>query len=301
MLFDSIHFQKKYWNIAKRLSLAELQKPDAGRETLFEDDLFNINIGGRGNDLFLGFYSRAGLELVFEKYGIFEAFKEKGFKSPVLHIDTSDPYVHKIMVHCGARKPENMLSELVLKKEIISIKMPFEHELNDKKFETLSIEWMAMQNPKKQFSIQRPRLPGQQYPGLGLASKAIELLMILAWRLKLCGLLNSPENYHNAYLYSRIFFYLNPENQARLLALKRDTQKYPLADVAWALEWGLIKDLNSAKSLQWPAGKQIVPLNGELKSLFNSRLYRQYVKEHLKNFRYELDYKKYKERKRRVK
>ena len=179
--------------------------------------------------------------------------------------------------------------------------MPFEHELNGKKFETLSIEWMAMQNPKKQFSKQRPRLPGQQYPGLGLASKAIELLMILAWRLKLCGLLNSPENYHNAYLYSRIFFYLNPENQARLLALKRDTQKYPLADVAWALEWGLIKDLNSAKPLQWPAGKQIVPLNGELKSLFNSRLYRQYVKEHLKNFRYELDYKKYKERKRRVK
>lgn len=297
MLFNSFRIQKKYWNIAKRLTLAELQKPEKNTDALFEEDLFNVNIGGRGSELFMGFYSKPGLELVFEKYGVYDAFKEKGFKSPILHIDTGDPYVHKLMVHSKSRKPENMLVELVLKKEIVSMDMPFDHALNGKKFETLSIQWMSMQNPLKQFSKERPQLPGQQYPGLGLASKAIELLIIIAWRLKLCGLLNTPENYHNAFLYSRIFFYLNPDYQAILLALKRDTSKYALADVAWALEWGLIKDMNTNLPLKWSPGKQLVPLNGDLKNLFNSRLYRQYVKEKVKDYKYELDIKKYKERK----
>lgn len=296
MIFDSIHFQKKYWNIAKRLTLAELQKPDEDSNHLFEKDLFNVNIGGRGNELFLGFYSRAGLQQIFKKYGIFEEFRRKGFKSPKLTIDTSDPYVHKLLLHSGEKKRENMLVELVLKKEVTKIDMPFDCALKGRKFEALSIEWMAMQNPLGKFTEDRPRLPGQHYPGLGLASKAIELLIILAWRLKLCGLLNTPENYHNAYLYSKIFFYLNPEYQARLLAMKRDMEKYKLADVAWAIEWGFIKDVHTGLPLKWQPGKQIVPLKEELKKMFNSRTYRKYVNMRAKEYNYEFDIDHYKKR-----
>ena len=301
MFFDSIRIQKKYWSIAKRLTLAELQKPDEQEQSFSEQDLFNVNIGGRGNELFLGFYSRPGLELVFEKYGVFDEFRKKGFAEPLLSMDTSDPYVHKLMVHSGSKKPENMLVELVLKKEIVKIDMPFDCALNGKKYETLSIEWMAMQNPLKHFDKKRPQLPGQRYPGLGLASKAIELLIIIAWRLKLSGLLNTPENYHNAYLYSRIFFYLDPDQQARLVAMKRDMAGYALADVAWALEWGLIQDLISGLPLMWQPGKQLVPLDERLKNLFNSRAYRQHVKKKAKEFKYELELEKYKNRKKEAK
>ena len=88
--------------------------------------------------------------------------------------------------------------------------MPFDTEYNGKSYETIAIEWMSLQNPYGEFTKDRPQLPGQQKPGLGVASKAVELLIIMAWRLNLSGLLNTPDHYHNAYLYSRIFYYLNP-------------------------------------------------------------------------------------------
>ena len=271
MAFDPKYVQKKYWNIAKRLTTAELQKSDSRSGYLLEQDLFNVNIGKRGNELFLGYYSKQGLNLVFEKYGLFDVFKKKGFKSTILDIDTSDPYVHKLTVHNESQKPENLLAEVVLKKEIITIDMPFKTSLNGKQFEVLAIEWMSMQNPKKSFSADRPQLPGQQYPGMGIASKAVELLIIISWRLKLSGLLNTPDHYHNAYLYSRIFFYLDPGFQARLKALRRDMVGHCLNEVAWALECGAVKDLNTNQPLKWTPGKQIVPLNTDIKKLFNSQ------------------------------
>ncbi len=299
MVFEPSHVQKKYWNIAKRLTTAELQKSDSRSDYLLEEDLFNVNIGKRGNELFLGFYSKQGLNLVFEKYGIFNTLKNIGFKSPLLDIDTSDAYVHKLTIHDKSKKPENLLAEIVLKKEIITIDMPFKTSLNGRQFEVLAIEWMSMQNPKKLFSADRPQLPGQQYPGLGIASKAIELLIIISWRLKLSGLLNTPDHYHNAYLYSRIFFYLDPGFQARLKALHRDMAGHSLDEAAWALEWGAVKDLNTNQPLKWTPGKEIVPLNSDIKKLFNSFTYRLLVKKMSKNFKYELDMEKYREFKER--
>ena len=172
--------------------------------------------------------------------------------------------------------------------------MPFKTSLNGRQFEVLAIEWMTLQNPEKTFTDERPQLPGQQHPGLGIASTAVELLMIIAWRLKLSGLLNTPDHYHNAYLYSRIFTYLDPGFQARLKAMHRDTAGYSLHETAWALECGAVKDVNTNQPVKWTPGKQIMPLDQDLKKLFNSFTYRLLVKKQSKNFKYEIDLEKYK-------
>jgi len=279
--------KKRYWNIAKRLSTVQLQKESSDQPDFSESDLFNINIGQRGNSFFLGYYSYEGLKLVFEKYGIMRELAEKGFTNVILKVDTSDPYIHKLTLYDRFKKPDKVLVEVVLRRQMIEIQMPFKTPLNGRKYEVLSIEWMEMQNPNGSFTKERPRLPGQHFPGLGMASKAIELLMVTAWRLNLAGLLNTPQNYHNAYLYSRIFFYINPEDQARLKAMKRDLGHWELARVAWAIERGEVHDAISGQILQWPASKQIVPLNTELKALFNSRIYRKFVRERAKSFKFE--------------
>ena len=153
---------------------------------------------------------------------------------------------------------------------------------------------MCLQNPYESFSKDRPRLPGQVYPGLGMASKSVELLMITAWRLNLAGLLNTPQHYHNAVLYSRIFYYIEPQYQAMLKAMQRDLKRFPLYKIAWAVEWGAVRHADSGETLQWPAAKQIVPLNDQLKELFSSKVYRSFVRAEAKNYHFELDENKYK-------
>lgn len=86
-----------------------------------------------------------------------------------------------------------------------------------------------------------------------------------------------------------------------LTAMKRDTKKFPLPMVAWAVEWGTVYDKKTGKPLVWPAGKQIVPLDEELKDFFDSRVYRNYVKERSKEYAYELDLEKYNRRKEQTK
>ncbi len=293
--------KKKYWNIAKRLSTAQLQKESDSDLLIDESDLFYVNIGKRGNNLFLGFYSKEGLKLAFEKYSVTHNLNELGFNDLVFIVNIDDPYVHKLSIYDRIQDPNHLLIEVVLKREIIKIDMPFTTPLNGKSYETLAIEWLCMQNPKASFTRSKPQLPGQHFPGLGMASKAVELMLITAWRLNLSGLLNTPQQYHNAYLYSRIFFYLNPEYEAMLTAMKRDTKKFPLPMVAWAVEWGTVYDKKTGKPLVWPAGKQIVPLDEELKDFFDSRVYRNYVKERSKEYAYELDLEKYNRRKEQTK
>lgn len=285
--------QKKYWEIAKRLTGAQLQKQNEEGNIISENDLFNLNIGKRGHNLFLGYYSLEGIKLALEKYNIIEELNEKGFKNLVFELDTNDPYVHRLSIFNENKSKKNMLIELVLKKYNIIIDMPFDTDYNGKHFETIAIEWMCLQNPYGNFTKERPRLPGQQNPGLGVASKAVELLMLMAWRLNLCGLVNTPDHYHNAYLYSRIFYYLNPDHQAILMALSRDLSTYPLDIVAWAIELGAVYDLIEEKPLKWVIGKQVVPLSNDLNDLFNSKEYKNVVKQKMNTYKFKLDVDEY--------
>ncbi len=289
----SIKIPKKYWYIAKRLSTAQLQKSSDDDSLISEADLFNVNIGKRGRGFFLGYYSKEGLKLVFEKYDVIKLLSNKGFNEIVYELDTSDQYIHRLVVYEKYKKPDKMLIEIVLKKETVTIDMPFETKLNGKRFDTLAIEWLSMQNPHGQFTTKRPKLPGQDFPGLGISNKAVELLIIASWRLKLAGLLNTPEYYHNAYIYSKVFFYTNPEDQARLNALARDTKKYPLDVVSWAMEWGAIKDEVTAQPAKWFVAKQLVALDSELKKLFNSKMYWNIVKEKAKEYKFTLNMAEY--------
>ncbi len=280
---------KKYWQIAKRLTTAQLQREKTDSGFFDETDLFRVDLGKRATSYFLGYYSEEGLKLALQKYGITKELEKKGFKNLVYRVDTSDPYVHRLTIYDSSANPKNMLIESLLKKERKKLELPFEHKMNGYAFDVLAIEWMCMQNPRKPFSSERPRLPGQNHPGLGMASQAVIILMLTAWRLRLAGLLNTPDHYHNAYLYSQIFYYLDPDMQARLVALNRDTKKYRLVEVAWALEWGALIDESTGKPEVCRAAPQVVPLDKKLKDFFESSAYRKYVKEKSKQYKFSLD------------
>jgi hypothetical protein len=293
-------FFNKFWRIAKRIQTEQLHQTEISDIDFSEKDLFQLNIGKRGSTLFLGYYSKEGINLAFHKYGIYKELAKKGFEDIVTDIDTSDPYKHKISLYHKIKNKDNLIIELVVRKIYFSQNMPWKCQVNGRSYEGLAIDWLLIQNILGTFNQRRPRLPGQKYPGLGFSPIVLELLLIICWRLNLVGLINVPDHYHNAYLYSRAFYYLDPDDQAIFLALKNKFDKYSLDKISWGIDWGCVIDLNCNQPFQWIAKKQIIPLEKELKSTFHSKRYREYIRDKEGTYNFAFDEKKYLECKSKV-
>jgi hypothetical protein len=293
-------FPDKSWRIARWMQDKRLKKTDIGPLDFSETDLFNLDIGRRGGDFFLGYFSREGVKIALEKYGLFVELKNRGFEDIIMNIDTSDPFKHKISIFNDYKTQENLLIELVLRKSFFKVNMPFQTRHNGKGFQCLIIDWLSMQNHKAEFTPRKPRLPGQKFPGLGLSNIAIELLMIICWRLKLGCLVNYPEHYHNAFLYSKIFCYHDPDSQAIFLALKKTFKSYPLDKISWGIDWGCVRELNSNETYSWMVSEQLVPVDDTLKKIFNGKKYKKYVNARMRDFKFSFDEAKYQEIRKKI-
>jgi hypothetical protein len=293
-------FSHKFWRIARRLHKKNLQQPKITDLDLSDSDLFNLDIGKRGGDFFLGYYSKEGVKLALEKYGVYAELKNRGFDNVITEIDTSDLYKHKISIFHEKKSQQNLLIEVVLRKSYFKMDLPFQSKLNGKCFRCLTIDWFSMQNPRAEFTPRRPRLPGQKNPGLGMSIIALELLMIICWRLNLAGLMNFPGHYHNAFLYSKIFYYLDPVAQAKYLALKKAFKTFPLDKISWGIDWGCVKDMKSDSTFTWMVSEQIIPVDERLKKLFTGKKYKKYVNDKIKEFKFSFDETKYQEIKKKI-
>ncbi len=288
-----IHLRSKYWWIAKRLQTEQLQRTGSENFDFSDRDLFQLDIGKRGGTFFLGFYSEEGVKLALTKYGVYELLKEKGFDNIYTDVDTTDPYKHRIALYQESKKTENLIVELVVRKYFFTLNLPFDSIHNGKNYTGLAIDWLLIQDHKAKFTAAKPRLPGQKHPGLGLSSVILELLLIICWRLNLAGIINVPNHYHNAFLYSKIFYYLNPSAQARFVAMRKSFKKFPLHKVAWGIEWDCVQDLAEEKTFEWFVNHQIVPLHKDLQKVFRSWKYRQKVWEETKKYKFAFNEEKY--------
>ncbi|RMH66198.1 MAG: hypothetical protein D6677_00720 [Calditrichaeota bacterium] len=279
---------QKFWEIVDRL--LDIRFDDGWADWELEDQpFFGLDINKRGGGLFLGYYSESGLELIFEKYHIFDKIRARGYCQPTIELDTDDPYRHRLRVVNREKGRTQKLIELIVRRETVCVDLPFDTPQNGKRYETLAIEWLQMQDVRRTFDKRRPRLPGQNHPGLGVASEALELLVIAARRVHLQGIVNIPNRFHNAYFYSRIFHYENPSEQAKLKAVLRDLGKMPVVELAWAIEEGAVWDKKEQKPLQWFVGRQVFPLIKGWSGLYRSRDYAREVRRRMKDYAFELD------------
>ncbi|KAA3617215.1 MAG: hypothetical protein D8M58_03495 [Calditrichaeota bacterium] len=279
----SIHLKE----LANRMSKIEWPTQNFDFD-LNEDDLFNVNIGNRGENLFLGYYSLTGLKIILEKYKIIKKLNKLGFTDLSISIDTSDPFKHKVIIQNKTDKLVETLIELVVRRDFVKIDLPFKTALNGKKYECLIVEWLKMQNPRKDFTDNRPQLPGQDNPGLGIGSLALELLVMASKRLGLQGIINIPDHFHNAFFYSKIFYYENPLDQAKLLAIIKEKKNKKLHEMAWAIENGKLIDVDDGKIFKWDGKRQVLPLTKEWAQLYHSRPYKKSVENYLKKRKYKL-------------
>jgi hypothetical protein len=100
---------------------------------------------------------------------------------------------------------------------------------------------MSLRNPRAQFSERRPRLPGQEVPGLGMAHEAGSMLARMAVRLGLSGVVIRPAHYHMAYAARHEFAFIDPRRQGRFEALVRDLAPLSLLEATTAMAEGRVR------------------------------------------------------------
>ncbi|MFQ6676016.1 MAG: hypothetical protein ACE5LH_06680 [Fidelibacterota bacterium] len=270
---------RKYRDIVRHITTLQLIEPD-DVEQMTDEDLFSDLTEGRGSSLFLGSYSRRGILFALRQLGILEHLAAQDLDDISAHVDTSDPFRHRLRLVHRENGQDYLVVETVLRRGTFTFPETVTVPLSRKRYDILVVEWLLLQNPLKTFNRDRPRLPGQDHPGLGLAREANEILYWVGRRAGADGVLIVPNYLHTAYFYSHDFHFVDPRFQAMIEEVTRLLfQKFPLATVAWACEKGEILNRRDSTVLTWTPSEMILPVSRALQGYFYSNLYRTRVSE----------------------
>ncbi|HET6439820.1 MAG TPA: histone deacetylase [Anaeromyxobacter sp.] len=192
--------------------------------------------------LLLGFYTASGMEHALFRYGVFEQLERMGYRHFRVAFDTAG-LGERVRLFGEADAHEHLLLELILERRRVAAA------------DVLYVHWMSLRNPRAQFSERRPRLPGQEVPGLGLAREAGWMLARMAVRLGLSGVVIRPAHYHMAYAARHEFGFVDPRREGRFEALMRDVAGLTLLEVTTAMAEGRIR-LNG-QPYAWEADEMV--------------------------------------------
>ncbi len=257
--------------ISHRLTHFDLQKPDPEDQEISLADIERfLSESDRKNHLFLNFYTRTGLCEALEQYGAFDRLRRREF-DPYLSFAPLDS--ERYILHLTDKENGPVLIELICRLTTLKAKNSQAEVNTGDLFDLLAVEWILLQNPRAKFTDERPPLPGQKYPGLGIGREIITLLQIMTERLEKDGMLAIPAHYHNAVLYNPSFRFFSPEKEAELKALERDLADLTLTQASWAVEQGLVIDKETKNKFEWHPEEMIWPRTEKLEKYFSSDYY----------------------------
>jgi acetoin utilization deacetylase AcuC-like enzyme len=215
----------RFAQVSSALSPSELTESGEMTSEEIEEEL---GIRPRRHRVLLGFYTAAGIEHAFYRYGILDQLERLGYRQFRAVLDRAGAGERvRLLGQSGGE--EHLLMEAILERRHVA------------GVETLYVHWVSLRNPRAQFSALRPRLPGQEVPGLGLAREVGTMLARMAIRLGLGGVVFRPAHYHTAYAARHEFQFVDPERQGRFEALIRDLAGVPLLEATVAVAEGKVR------------------------------------------------------------
>ena len=227
--------------------------------------------------------------------GLLAGLSERGYPDPLLRLSCADPADQRICLYAGEESRERLLLEARLQLAPFHPRRPIGPFTEASSFRMLVINWLVLSSPDGTFTVDRPRLPGQEKPGLGLLNPTIALLKALARELSVDGVLDVPDHFHTAHFYSRAFRYLDPEAEGRFLAIARDLSGIPLTLVSDAIREGCLLDRTTGASISWPIAEQVLALRGPMRRFLRSPSYREARNRALADHRFVVNWDLYRE------
>ena len=232
---------------------------------------------------FLGRFDAAALRGELARAGLADALAQRGYPDVLLRTDVVAGEQRLRVVARGGRVS---LVDLRLAEGSRLADEPLLRRRGLEILSFLAIHWLALQDPRGRFSRERPRLPGQRYPGLGLGRLLYALVLDWAQAWGKDAVLNLPEYFHNAVFYGSarpgtaaasapLFRFLSPARQGRFEALRRDLADLPIAAASAALDKRRVRERATGRVVRWEAGEMVVPLTPGLRDYLESPEYRQ--------------------------
>lgn len=244
---------------------------------LTEDDISGSLGGPQGPRRFLGYYSPQGLELALERAGLLDRVRALGFEHPTMEIDLDNPTGdtvrlygetdrRELLIEARARIDRGALPGLAL----------------------LRIEWLLLQNPRAEFTADRPRLPGQGHPGLGMSQDIVALLILACDRLQLDGLVFVPAHYHSASQSRKWLRFLDPADEGVFKSLQKAFHGRPLSEATRAVDDHRVVDAATGEPFVWHPMPMGLPVTDRFRDLVEGEDYKRKVVEEARRHEYRL-------------
>lgn len=219
-------------------------------------------------------YDEADLLRRFDETGLLQVLRAKGFADFRVALAQSDPVVPHILLRGSKAGSEFELVDACLRR--LSVRADCfgaSGEEGAAALDLLLVHWVREEDPTSSFSNERPALPLQNHPGLGVLRRAFRVALGIAQDLGLDGIANRPKFFHDAAIFhhSRLFLFLDGQEQGRFEALVRDLETLTLRDASLAVAGWCVRD--QAGPLHWQPGLQVFPLTPRLAQHFHSDAY----------------------------
>jgi hypothetical protein len=245
----------RHRKVARSLSHVELVRSSEGA-ALTDHDLVDRDRGR----LFLDFYGDAGIRTALDRYGLTDALARRGYLDVSVVTSASDDR-HMLVVNARpieGGEPMRVI-ELVVRRDTMIPHVPGSEGILRPSDQGLTVDWLLLASGRASFTPDRPRLPGQELPGLAVGWRVLALLFRVVERLELDGLVTVAEYLHNAELYARELPFLDPVYAGKLDALVaalRVREKLSVGQASWAVEWGLVRD-REGEVVRWRGEAQV--------------------------------------------
>ncbi len=237
---------------------------------LTEEDLVGILPGIPHQTRYLSYFSKVGVELLLERFGILQQLRARGFRNPVVTLELEHPLGQTLRI----------LSDPVERAVLVELRVQRSPRVVPE-MEVLIVEWLLLQNPREQFSETRRALPGQQHPGLGMLREAFGWLVVIAETLELDGLFFYPSQYHLAAVSRRYARFLHPEHEASFRALEAALAGVALADASAAVAAGRVVNARDGAPVTWEPYPLVVPVSERLRRRVSDEAYERRVEQAL--------------------
>jgi acetoin utilization deacetylase AcuC-like enzyme len=246
--------------------------------SLSEDDIAGIMPGAAAPSRFLGYFSRHGVELVLERAGVLAQLRAKGFRSLSVELEAPQTAAQTLRIACLDRGRE-LLVELRTARSRGAVPG----------MEVITVEWLLLQNPREPFSARRPRLPGQQHPGLGLLRDLMGWLVVVCETHDLDGVFFVAAHYHTAVQSRSLVRPLRPEDEARMVALAQALEGLSLPEATAAVDAGQLVDALTSARFEWSPIATVLPVSERLRARVSGAEYEQAASQEASRFAFRLD------------
>jgi hypothetical protein len=240
--------------------------------------------------LFLRNFSTDDLYAIMERVNLIAHLKAKGFDDLRLGIDVDDACVHYLKIYHKNVDPDSILLDMRLSESRFVPDKKFFDDQSQHLYDMIVIEWLSAQNPFHKFNGDKPQLPGQKRPGLGILNYCFEMMYIVAREIIKDGFLDIPDHMHGAIMYSKKFKFFDPTHEGILRAIMRDLSEYSLADISWGIITKTIIEEDKNQPQAYAPSEQVFYVSDRMRDYFHSKKYLSVYNKYYRRKHYRFEY-----------